>query len=117
MSGEILRVEGVTKSFAGVPALERLDLAVREGTFVTLLGPSGCGKSTTLRILGGFETPDAGRVILGGEDVTLRPPEKRDVNMVFQDYALFPHMTSAENVGFGLELKGWGRRAIRRRVA
>ena len=117
MSGEILRVEGVTKSFAGTPALERLDFSVREGTFVTLLGPSGCGKSTTLRILGGFEAPDAGRVMLGGEDVTLRPPEKRDVNMVFQDYALFPHMTSAENVGFGLELKGWGRRAIRRRVA
>lgn len=116
MDGEILRVEGLRKSFNGVRALERLDLSVAEGTFVTLLGPSGCGKSTTLRLLGGFETPDAGRMILGGEDVTRRPPEKRDVNMVFQDYALFPHMTAAQNVGFGLELKGWGRVAIRRRV-
>ena len=114
--GEILRVEGLAKSFGGVKALERLDLAMEEGTFVTLLGPSGCGKSTTLRLLGGFEMPDAGRVILGGEDVTRRPPERRDVNMVFQDYALFPHMTAAQNVGFGLELKGWGRAAIRRRV-
>jgi spermidine/putrescine transport system ATP-binding protein len=116
MAEEILRVEGLSKSFDGVKALQHLDLPVEEGTFVTLLGPSGCGKSTTLRLLGGFETPDAGRIVLGGEDVTRQPPERRDVNMVFQDYALFPHMTAAQNVGFGLELKGWGRAAIRQRT-
>jgi spermidine/putrescine transport system ATP-binding protein len=104
MSGEILRLQGVTKRFGAVTALQPLDLGVEAGTFVTLLGPSGCGKSTTLRIL-------------GGEDVTRTPPERRDVNMVFQDYALFPHMTAAENVGFGLELKGWTRGAIAQRVA
>ena len=116
MAEPILRIERVTKRFSGVTAVDRLDLAVEPGAFVTLLGPSGCGKSTTLRMLGGFETPDEGRVILGGEDVTNRPPETRDVNMVFQDYALFPHMTAAGNVAFGLELKGMARDAIAERV-
>jgi spermidine/putrescine transport system ATP-binding protein len=113
---EILRVEGVTKRFGGQVAVDGLDLALAEGEFVTLLGPSGCGKSTTLRMLGGFERPDEGRVVLGGRDVTRLPPERRNVNMVFQDYALFPHMSVRRNIAFGLELRGMGRRAIAARV-
>ena len=113
---EILRVEGVTKRFGGQVAVDGLDLALAEGEFVTLLGPSGCGKSTTLRMLGGFERPDEGRIVLGGRDVTRLPPERRSVNMVFQDYALFPHMSVRRNIAFGLELKGMGRRAIAERV-
>ncbi|MGH3025426.1 MAG: ABC transporter ATP-binding protein, partial [Gaiellaceae bacterium] len=85
-------------------------LDVADGEFFTLLGPSGSGKTTTLRIIAGFERPDAGRVTLGGEDITRRPPYARDVNTVFQDYALFPHMTVAENVGYGLKVKGVSRR-------
>ena len=96
-------------------ALSELSLDIAEGEFVTFLGPSGCGKSTTLRILGGFEQPTNGKVLLRGEDVTRRPPEKRNVNMVFQDYALFPHMTVRQNIGFGLELKGMGKTEIRAR--
>lgn len=96
-------------------ALDNLTLDIARGEFVTFLGPSGCGKSTTLRILGGFERPSAGRVILDGVDVTLQAPEKRQVNMVFQDYALFPHMTVRQNISFGLELKGMNKRDIRAR--
>lgn len=113
---EILAIEGVSKSFGGTTALERLDLSIPEGQFVTFLGPSGCGKSTTLRLLGGFETPDAGRIVLNGEDVTRLPPNRRNVNMVFQDYALFPHMSVRRNIAFGLELKGMGRTAIAARI-
>lgn len=89
----LVRIEGLSKHFGDTVALDNLTLDIARGEFVTFLGPSGCGKSTTLRILGGFERPTAGRVILEGEDVTNQPPEKRHVNMVFQDYALFPHMT------------------------
>ena len=102
----LVRIEGVSKHFGDTVALDNLTLDIAAGEFVTFLGPSGCGKSTTLRILGGFERPTTGRVILEGEDVTLQPPEKRHVNMVFQDYALFPHMTVQQNISFGLELKG-----------
>ena len=101
----IVALENISKRFGTVTALELLDIGIGAGEFVTFLGPSGCGKSTTLRILGGFETPDTGRVILDGEDVTRLPPNRRKVNMVFQDYALFPHMTVAQNIDFGLELK------------
>ncbi|WP_102109608.1 ABC transporter ATP-binding protein [Oceaniglobus roseus] len=111
----LVRIEGLSKHFGKVVALDNLTLDIARGEFVTFLGPSGCGKSTTLRILGGFERPTSGRVILDGEDVTSQPPEKRNVNMVFQDYALFPHMTVAQNVAFGLELKGMNKSAIRRR--
>jgi spermidine/putrescine transport system ATP-binding protein len=112
----IVRFEAVTKRFGDTLAVDRLDLDLARGEFVTLLGPSGCGKSTSLRMLGGFETPSQGRILLDGQDVTGLPPYRRDVNMVFQDYALFPHMTVAENVAFGLEMKGADRDTIARRV-
>lgn len=111
----LVRIEGVSKHFGDMVALDNLTLDIARGEFVTFLGPSGCGKSTTLRILGGFEKPTTGRVILDGEDVTMLPPEKRHVNMVFQDYALFPHMTVRQNISFGLELKGMDKANIRRR--
>ena len=112
----IVRLEHVSKRFETVDAVSGLDFAIPEGQFVTLLGPSGCGKSTTLRLIGGFETPTEGRILIAGQDVTRLPPNKRDVNMVFQDYALFPHMTVRGNVAFGLELKGLSRSAIDRRI-
>lgn len=113
----LVRIEGVSKHFGDTVALDNLTLDIVRGEFVTFLGPSGCGKSTTLRILGGFEQPTTGRVILEGEDVTRQPPEKRHVNMVFQDYALFPHMTVSQNISFGLELKGMGKADIKARSA
>lgn len=112
----LVHIDGISKRFGDTVALENLSLDIAQGEFVTFLGPSGCGKSTTLRILGGFERPDTGRIILDGEDVTNQPPEKRHVNMVFQDYALFPHMTVAQNISFALELKGLDKPAIKRRV-
>ncbi len=113
----VVHLDHITKRFGDVIAVDDLDMEIMAGEFVTFLGPSGCGKSTTLRIIGGFERPDAGRVILAGDDVTGQPPNRRDVNMVFQDYALFPHMTVANNMAFGLELKGQSRSEIDRRLA
>ena len=101
-----VRVEQARKTYGEVVAVDNVDLAVADGEFFTLLGPSGSGKTTTLRMIAGFEQPDAGTITLGGEDITHRPPYARDVNTVFQDYALFPHMTVAENVGYGLKVKG-----------
>jgi putative spermidine/putrescine transport system ATP-binding protein len=101
---------GLRKAYGDVVALERLSLDVWPGEFFTLLGPSGSGKTTTLRLIAGFERPDAGTIALDGVDVTSQPPYLRDVNTVFQDYALFPHMTIAENVAYGLMVKGVGRR-------
>lgn len=115
-SEPIVRLEGISKAYGKAQALHPMDLTIAPGEFVTFLGPSGCGKSTTLRILGGFETSDTGRIILDGQDVTAQPPEKRKVNMVFQDYALFPHMTVAQNISFGLELKGLGKAEIKQRL-
>ncbi|MGF1528229.1 MAG: ABC transporter ATP-binding protein [Candidatus Competibacterales bacterium] len=114
-AGAVVVLENITKAFGAVVAVDDLSLAIAPGQFVTLLGPSGCGKSTTLRLLGGFETPDRGRILLAGGDVTALPPNRRQVNMVFQDYALFPHLSVAQNVAFGLELKGQSRAEIRRR--
>jgi putative spermidine/putrescine transport system ATP-binding protein len=111
-----LRVTGLRKAYGDVVALERLSLLVWPGEFFTMLGPSGSGKTTTLRLVAGFERPDAGTVELAGEDVTRRPPYQRDVNTVFQDYALFPHMSVAENVAYGLMVKGVGRRERAARV-
>ena len=102
-------VRGITKAYGDVLAVDGVDLTVPDGSFFTLLGPSGSGKTTTLRVIAGFERPDAGSVSLGGEDITFAPPYSRDVNTVFQDYALFPHMTVTENVGYGLRVKGVGR--------
>ena len=97
---------GVRKTYGDVVAVDSVDLEIARGEFFTMLGPSGSGKTTTLRIIAGFERPDSGRVVLGGDDVTGRPPYDRNVNTVFQDYALFPHMTVADNVEYGLRVKG-----------
>jgi spermidine/putrescine transport system ATP-binding protein len=112
-----IEVEGVTKRFGTHGALDDVSLAVAPGLFVTLLGPSGCGKSTLLRAVAGFVIPDAGRLRIGGRDMTREPPHRRPVSMVFQDYALFPHMTVRENIGFGCEMKGMSRAEIARRCA
>ncbi len=101
-----LRLEGVHKSYGHVVAVDGIDLAVEEGEFFTLLGPSGSGKTTLLRLIAGFERLDAGRIELGGRDVTSVPPHLRETNTVFQDYALFPHMTVGDNIAYGLRVKG-----------
>ncbi|MCI5649305.1 MAG: ABC transporter ATP-binding protein [Fusicatenibacter sp.] len=106
MSTKLLDLVNITKSFDGVAVLDDLNLYIRENEFLTLLGPSGCGKTTTLRILGGFENPDTGKVLFDGKDITMLPPNKRQLNTVFQKYALFTHMTIAENIAFGLKIKG-----------
>jgi putative spermidine/putrescine transport system ATP-binding protein len=103
-------LDGLRKTYGDVVAVDGVDLDIRAGEFFTLLGPSGSGKTTTLRLIAGFERPDEGRVELGGRDVSDVPPYARDVNTVFQDYALFPHMTVAENVAYGLRVKGVPRR-------
>jgi putative spermidine/putrescine transport system ATP-binding protein len=111
-----VRLAGIRKTYGDVVAVDDLDLDIGTGEFFTLLGPSGSGKTTTLRLIAGFERPDRGRIDLGGVDVTNRAPYERDVNTVFQDYALFPHMTVAENVGYGLRVKGVPKAERRRRV-
>ncbi|RGY96286.1 ABC transporter ATP-binding protein [Clostridium sp. AM58-1XD] len=105
MEQPLINLIDITKSFDGTVVLDELNLSVRENTFVTLLGPSGCGKTTTLRIIGGFEKPDKGRVIFDGQDIAALPPNKRALNTVFQKYALFTHMSIAENIAFGLKIK------------
>ena len=112
-----LLLSGIVRRFGPVTALAGLDLAVTEGELLTILGPSGSGKTTLLKVVAGFEVPDAGTVLLGGQDVTLAPPRRRDVGMVFQNYALFPHLTVAQNVGFPLEMRRRPRAEIARRVA
>jgi len=111
-----IRLERVTKRFADVVAVDDLSLEIERGSFFAMLGPSGCGKTTTLRMIGGFEDPSAGRVFLGGTDVTDHPPFRRDVNTVFQSYALFPHLDVERNVAFGLERKKVGKAEVRKRV-
>ena len=105
MSQPFIDLQHISKSFDGELVLDEVNLSIRENSFVTLLGPSGCGKTTTLRILGGFTTPDTGKVIVGGQDISMIPPNKRPLNTVFQKYALFPHMNIAENIAFGLKIK------------
>jgi putative spermidine/putrescine transport system ATP-binding protein len=111
-----VRIVGVRKSYGEVVAVDGVDLEIATGEFFTLLGPSGSGKTTTLRLIAGFERPDEGRIELHGRDVTRVAPYERDVNTVFQDYALFPHMTVADNVGYGLRVKGVRRAARKARV-
>ena len=100
-----LVLENVAKTYEAVNALDDFSLEINDGEFISLLGPSGCGKSTTLRCVAGFEEPDAGRILFGERDVTTLPPERRDVGMVFQNYALFPHLTVRQNLAFGLEMR------------
>ena len=104
MSKKLINFVDISKSYGNNLVLDELNLYIRENEFITLLGPSGCGKTTTLRILGGFETPDKGQVIFDGVDITSLPPNKRNLNTVFQKYALFPHMSIAENIAFGLKI-------------
>jgi spermidine/putrescine transport system ATP-binding protein/putrescine transport system ATP-binding protein len=111
-----LRLDAVSKRFGAVAAVEGASLDVAEGEFLALLGPSGSGKTTLLRMLAGFETPSAGRILLDGRDVTATPPERRPVNMMFQSYALFPHMSVRGNVAYGLEMERRPRAEIRARV-
>jgi spermidine/putrescine transport system ATP-binding protein len=111
-----VRLVGLRKVFGEVAAVDGLDLEIRAGEFFSLLGPSGCGKTTTLRMIGGFELPTAGRIELGGADITREPPERRPVNMVFQSYALFPHLSVFENVAFGLRRRKVPQPEITQRV-
>ena len=106
MPNKLIDIVGVSKSYGDNLVLDDLNLYIRENEFLTLLGPSGCGKTTLLRILGGFENPDSGKVIFDGKDITSLAPNKRQLNTVFQKYALFTHMTIAENIAFGLKIKG-----------
>lgn len=106
MSNKLINLENISKSYGNQLVLDDMNLYIRENEFLTLLGPSGCGKTTTLRIIGGFETPDKGSVIFDGDDITTLPPHKRQLNTVFQKYALFTHMNIAENIAFGLKIKG-----------
>src|SRR5436305_3784671 len=113
----LLEITGATKRFGATAAVDDVSLAIEPGEFFALLGPSGCGKTTLLRMIAGFERPDAGRIVIDGADVTERPPYARPVNMMFQSYALFPHLDVAGNIGFGLRQLGWDRRRRAERVA
>jgi putrescine transport system ATP-binding protein len=113
----LLRIDGVTKRFGSFAAVDKLSLDIRAGEFFALLGPSGCGKTTLLRMLAGFETPDAGRILLGGNDIARVLPHRRPVNMMFQNYALFPHLSVHDNIAFGLKRANMPRPEINARVA
>jgi putrescine transport system ATP-binding protein len=113
----LLRIEGVGKKFGNFRAVDRLSLDIRAGEFFALLGPSGCGKTTLLRMLAGFETPDEGRILLDGKDIAPVAPHERPVNMMFQNYALFPHLSVQDNIAFGLKRAGMARADIATRVA
>jgi spermidine/putrescine transport system ATP-binding protein len=117
MTAPSVELRGVYKHFGAHAAVDGISLSVRPGEFLTLLGPSGCGKTTTLRIVAGFERPNAGEVLIDGQSVAGLPPNRRNVNTVFQNYALFPHMSVSENIGFGLRMRRLGRADIDRRVA
>ena len=112
----IVSIAGVAKRFGTVVAVDGVDLDIQRGELFALLGGSGCGKTTLLRMIAGFETPDAGRILIDGQDMTGVPPHRRPVNMMFQSYALFPHMTVEQNIAFGLKQDGLGKDAISKRV-
>ncbi|MGD8189660.1 ABC transporter ATP-binding protein [Brevibacillus ginsengisoli] len=111
-----VRLVGVKKQFGEQQIVKGLDVDIYQGEFLTLLGPSGCGKTTTLRMIAGFEHPTSGEILLDGKNVANLPPNKRDINTVFQNYALFPHMTLKENIGYGLKMKGVSKSEINERV-
>lgn len=117
MREEILRLEKIKKSFDGTPVLHDISLSVEKGEFITFLGPSGCGKTTMLRIIAGLLPPDSGRVYLNGADITRLAPDKRSVNTVFQNYALFPHMNIEKNIAYGLKIRGVPKIERKKRVA
>ncbi len=114
--GTILQLQGIHKSFGDVHVVKGTEVDIEQGEIFSLLGPSGCGKTTLLRIIAGFERPDKGRVLLDGQDITALPPNRRPVNTVFQNYALFPHLTVAQNIAFGLKAEGVGKAECARRV-
>ena len=116
MEKTLIDLRGITKSFDGELILDDLNLSIRENSFVTLLGPSGCGKTTTLRIIGGFVQPDKGQVFFEGKDITNLPANKRQLNTVFQKYALFPHMNIADNIAFGLRIRKKSEEYIRDKI-
>ena len=117
MAGSLIELRNIYKSFEDTVVLEDFNLTVNENEFITLLGPSGCGKTTTLRIVGGFETPDKGSVYFEGKDITAVPPNQRHINTVFQKYALFPHMNVEQNIAFGLKISGKTDQYIKDKVA
>lgn len=112
----MVELQDISKSFGNFTALRNVSFEIKEGEFMTFLGPSGCGKTTCLRLISGFDTPTTGRILIGGKDVTPDPPYRRDVNQVFQSYALFPHLTIFENIAFGLRMKKVPAAEIKRRV-
>src|SRR5579883_1762974 len=112
-----LELEDLTKYFGRVTAVDHVNLMVEQGEFLTLLGPSGCGKTTILRMIAGFETPSEGTILLDNEDITHRAASKRPMGMVFQSYALFPHMTAEQNVAFGMNIKKQSKEVIKQRCA
>lgn len=116
-AGAELRLKGLTRRFGHAAAVDNLNLTVEPGEFVTLLGASGSGKTTTLMMVGGFTAPSKGRILIGGRDVTHLPPAKRNLGVVFQNYALFPHLSVFRNLAFPLEMRGVAGNVIRRKVA
>ena len=112
-----MRIEDLSKRFGGSAAVDKLSLDIYQGEFFALLGPSGCGKTTLLRLIAGFERPDSGRILLDGVDLAAVPPYRRPVNMMFQNYALFPHLNVEANVAFGLKQEGLAKAEIAQRVA
>jgi spermidine/putrescine transport system ATP-binding protein len=117
MAGGEVQLVDLVKRFSDVTAVAGINLDMPPGEFFSLLGPSGCGKTTTLRLIAGFERPDEGQILLGGVDMAQTPPHKRNVNTVFQNYALFPHLTVAENVGFGLRYQDVSKQDAKRKIA